>query len=120
MDEELEMEIENKLAYMLAKCYIQIPWRKIGVKSAHKFFIDRIRASSTAPDIKTFLDVFTRRINVEFVQIDKEVLDFLTRENATAMSLIRKESTYLTNFALEIRDEVKSDEKLAKAGQTTL
>lgn len=58
MNEDKEMEVENKLAYALAKCYILIPWRKIGVKSAHKFFVDRIRASGNAKNFKEFLDVF--------------------------------------------------------------
>ena len=118
--EQIEMEVENKLAYALAKCYIRIPWRKIGVKSAHKFFIDRIRASGNAKNFKEFLDIFTRKINVEFVQIDKEVIDFLYEQNPITMGLIRRESTYLTNFALETVDEVKAHEKLARAGQTTL
>jgi hypothetical protein len=118
--EALEMEVENKLAYALAKCYILIPWRKIGVKSAHKFFVDRIRASGNARNFKEFLDIFCRKINVEFVKLDKEVIDFLTEQNNITMMLIRKESTYLANFALETVDEVKAHEKLAKSGQTTL
>lgn len=118
--EQLEMEVENKLAYVLAKCYILIPWRKIGVKSAHKFFVDRIRASGNAKNFKEFIDIFCRKINVEFVKIEKEVSDFLTENNNITMMLIRKESTYLANFALETVDEVKAHEKLAKSGQTTL
>lgn len=118
--EQLEMEVENKLAYALAKCYILIPWRKIGVKSAHKFFVDRIRASGNAKNFKEFLDIFLKKINVEFVKIDKEIIDFLTEQNNITMMLIRKESTYLANFALEAVDEVKAHEKLAKSGQTTL
>lgn len=118
--EQLEMEVENKLAYALAKCYILIPWRKIGVKSAHKFFVDRIRASGNAKNFKEFLDIFCRKINVEFVKLDTDVMDFLTEQNEITMMLIRKESTYLANFALETVDEVKAHEKLAKTGQTTL
>ena len=117
--EQLEMEVENKLAYALAKCYILIPWRKIGVKSAHKFFVDRIRASGNAKNFKEFLDIFCRKINVEFVKLDTDVMDFLTEQNEITMMLIRKESTYLANFALETVDEVKAHEKLAKTGQTT-
>ena len=117
--EQLEMEVENKLAYALAKCYILIPWRKIGVKSAHKFFVDRIRASGNAKNFKEFLDIFCRKINVEFVKLDTGVMDFLTEQNEITMMLIRKESTYLANFALETVDEVKAHEKLAKTGQTT-
>ena len=59
--EEEEMEIENQLAEMLAHVYVNIPWQKIGVKSAHKFFVDRIRAASGTRDVKEFLDTFTKK-----------------------------------------------------------
>ena len=118
--EQIELEIENKLAYVLAKCYIRIPWRKIGVKSAHKFFVDRIRASSNARNFKEFLDVFTKKINVEFVNIETEYIQFLEEHLNITMMLLRKESTYLANFALETVDTIKAEEKLAKKGQKTL
>ena len=119
-EELLEMEVENKLAYVLAKCYVRIPWRKIGVKSAHKFFVDRIRASSNARNFKEFLDVFTKKLNVEFVNIETEIVQFLEDHINITMMLLRKESTYLANFALETVDEIKKQEKLAKTGQKTL
>lgn len=106
--ELLEMEVENKLAYILAKCYIRIPWKKIGVKSAHKFFVDRIRASSNARNFKEFLDVFTRKLNVEFVNIETEYVQFLDENIHITMMLLRKESTYLANFALETVDTLKT------------
>ena len=118
--ERVEMEVENKLAYILAKCYMRIPWRKIGVKSAHKFFVDRIRASSGARNFKEFLDVFTRKINVEFVNIETEYIQFLEDNINITMMLLRKESTYLANFALETVDEIKKHEKLEKTGQKIL
>ena len=118
--ELLEMEVENKLAYILAKCYIRIPWKKIGVKSAHKFFVDRIRASGNTRNFKEFFDVFTRKINVEFVNIETEYIQFLEDNSTITMMLIRRESTYLANFALETVDEIKKAEKLAKTGQKTL
>lgn len=106
--EQLEMEVENKLAYVLAKCYMRIPWRKIGVKSAHKFFVDRIRASSNARNFKEFLDVFTKKLNVEFVNIETEIVQFLEDHINITMMLLRKESTYLANFALETVDTLKT------------
>ena len=118
--EKLEMEVENKLAYILAKCYMRIPWRKIGVKSAHKFFVDRIRASSNAKNFKEFIDVFTRKINVEFVNIETEYVRFLEDNIPITMMLLRKESTYLANLALETVDELKEADKLNKKGQKTL
>lgn len=118
--ELIELEVENKLAYILARCYMRIPWRKIGVKSAHKFFVDRIRASSNARNFKEFLDVFTKKLNVEFVNIETEYIQFLEDHLNITMMLLRKESTYLANFALETVDELKKAEKLAKTGQKTL
>ena len=106
--ELLEMEVENKLAYVLAKCYVRIPWKKIGVKSAHKFFVDRIRSSSNARNFKEFLDVFTRKLNVEFVNIETEYVQFLDENIHITMMLLRKESTYLANFALETADTLKT------------
>ena len=106
--ELLEMEVENKLAYVLAKCYMKIPWKKIGVKSAHKFFVDRIRSSSNARNFKEFLDVFTRKLNVEFVNIETEYVQFLDENIHITMMLLRKESTYLANFALETVDTLKT------------
>ena len=106
--ELLEMEVENKLAYVLAKCYVRIPWRKIGVKSAHKFFVDRIRASSNARNFKEFLDVFTKKLKVEFVNIETEIVQFLDENIHITMMLLRKESTYLANFALETADTLKT------------
>ena len=118
--ELLEMEVENKLAYILAKCYIRIPWKKIGVKSAHKFFVDRIRAAGNARNFKEFLDVLTLKLNVEFVNIETEYVQFLEDNINITMMLLRRESTYLANFALETVDEIKKAEKLAKTGQKTL
>ena len=119
-NEQLEMEVENKLAYCLAKVYVQIPWKKIGVKSAHKFFVDRIRASSSAANFKEFLDLLLKKVNVEFVKIDVEIIDFLEENRGIVMNLLRKESTYLANFALETVEIVKEERKLKEQGQMTL
>lgn len=118
--EELEMKIEEDLAYCLANVYRKIPWRKIGVKSAHKFFVDRIRASSNSRNFKEFLDVFTRKCNVEFVKLDTEIIDFLEEHLNITMMLLRKESTFIANLSLEKVDDLKKAEKLAKTGQKTL
>jgi len=119
-NEKLKMEVENKLAYVLAKAYVLIPWKKIGVKSAHKFFVDRIRASANSVDIKQFYDAFCKKLQVEFVKIDKEIFDFLEENNNYAMSILRKESMYIANFALETVDLIKEENKLNKEGQKKL
>lgn len=119
-NEALEMEVENKLAYVLAKVYVQIPWRKIGVKSAHKFFVDRIRAASTANNFREFLDLFLKKVNVEFVKVDTEYIEFIDSNRSIAMNLLRKESTYLANMALECVDDVKAENKRRADGQKTL
>ncbi len=109
MDEKIELKLEDTLAIVLAKVYLQIPWSKIGVKSAHKFFIDRIRASSNAKNFKEFLDVLTRKVSVTFVRIDSDQIDLLNNYNSFTMGLIRKESLYVTNYALEKAEELKKN-----------
>lgn len=120
MSEELTLEIEDKLAESLAYVYMRIPWSKLNIKSAHKFFVDRIRASSNSKDFKDFLDVFTMKCNVEFVRINKEVFDFLNKYTGEVMQLLRKDSTYIANYALDKVETLKEKAKLEKQGQTTL
>ncbi|RAP51103.1 MAG: hypothetical protein BZ138_05845, partial [Methanosphaera sp. rholeuAM270] len=50
-------ELESKIAFVLGTVYTHIPWGKIRVKSSYKFFMDRIRASSSSMNFKEFLDV---------------------------------------------------------------
>lgn len=114
--EKLEIEIEDKLAYALAKVYVRIPWRKIGVSSAHKFFVDRIRASGNAKNIKEFFDILTKKVNVEFVKIDTDLLQYLDDHREISLMLIRKESIFIANLALEKVDLVKNE----NMGQATL
>ena len=115
-----ELEVENKLAYVLAETYLRIPWSKLRIKSAHTFFVDRVRASSTNIDFNTFLDALLKKIQVPFVKIDKEILDFLNQNNSYVMSVLRKESVYIVNFALETVEYIKEQRKLDKTGQKTL
>ena len=119
-NERQEMEIENKLAYVCAEVYTHIPWNKINVKSAHKFFVDRIRASAGTRDFKEFVDTFTKKCNVDFVKIDTDVINFLDDNRNLAMNLLRKESVYIANLALEHVDYLKQQKKLREKGQTTL
>lgn len=119
--ERFEMEIENKLAYILGEVYVKIPWRKVGVKSAHKFFVDRINASSTAPNFKEFLDVFIHKCGVDFVRPEEtDALKFLDENRAVVMRLLRKETTYIANLALDYVDEIKENRKFLASGQKTL
>ncbi|MBQ6220071.1 MAG: hypothetical protein IJH63_10040 [Methanobrevibacter sp.] len=107
VDDKIEDDLEEKLAIILARIYLQIPWSKISVKSAHKFFIDRIRASANAKNFKEFLDILTRKVSVTFVKLDSEDICLLEEYNEFTMGLIRKESLYVTNYALEKVDELK-------------
>ena len=102
-----EMEVENRLAEILATIYLQIPWKRIGVKSAYKFFIDRIRASNNTKNFKEFLDVLTRKVQVEFVKLDVGDVDFLEENSKITMMLLRKETLYITNFAIVKVQEIK-------------
>lgn len=107
IDENLENEIEYKLAFVLASVYIKIPWSKISVKSAHKFFVDRIRSSCNTRNFKEFLDIFTRKCSVEFIKIDTDIINFLNEHLDTVMMLLRKESVFIANYALEVVVELK-------------
>lgn len=118
--EEEEMEIENQLAEMLAHVYVNIPWQKIGVKSAHKFFVDRIRAASGTRDVKEFLDTFTKKCNVNFVKVDPNLVKDLNLKKDLSMNLLRKESVYIANLSLEQVDRLREEKKLRSKGQTTL
>ena len=100
-------EIESKLAYVLAQVYMNIPWNKIHISNAHKFFIDRIRASTNTKTFKEYLDVLTRKCNVEIIKIDTNILDFLDENSNITMRLLRNESLYVCNFALETVEELK-------------
>ena len=114
------MEIENQLAEMLAHVYVNIPWQKIGVKSAHKFFVDRIRAASGTRDVKEFLDTFTKKCNVNFVKVDPNLVKDLNLKKDLSMNLLRKESVYIANLSLEQVDRLREEKKLRSKGQTTL
>ena len=118
--EELEIDVEQGIAYCLALTYRRIPWQKIGVKSAHTFFVDRIRASSNARNFREFLDVFTRKVNVEFVKVEPDLIRFLEENVTLTMMLLRKESTFIANLALEKVEDLKIAEKLKASGQKTL
>ena len=107
INEEEMMRIENKLAGILAMVYVRIPWSKIKVQNAHKFFIDRIRASSNTRTFKEYLDVLCKKTQVEMVQIDTEDIEYLDKYNNITMNLIRKESLYICNLALETADTLK-------------
>lgn len=107
INEEEMMRIENRLAGILAQIYLRIPWSKIKVQNAHKFFIDRIRASSNSRTFKEYLDVLCKKTQVEMVQIDTEDIEYLDKYNNITMNLIRKESLYICNIALETVDSIK-------------
>ena len=119
-NERLEMEVENKLAYTLAKVYVLIPWKKIQAQNAHTFFTDRIRSSASSANFKQFLENLTMKCQVPFVKIDMQYINFLDENRSITMNLIRKESLTMANFAFETVDIVKSENKMAATGQKTL
>ena len=109
INEEEMMRIENRLAGILAQIYLRIPWAKIKVQNAHKFYIDRIRASSNTRTFKEYLDILCKKTQVEMVQIDTEDIEYLDKYNNITMNLIRKESLYICNLALETADNIKKN-----------
>lgn len=107
--EELESHVEDKLAYILAKIYLKIPWTKIGVKSAHKYFIDRIRASNSSENIKQFIEKLCKKVSVDFVKIDTEIILFLEENRSYCFKLLRNETQYITLLSLETVDYIKKN-----------
>ena len=112
-EKELEVkELENKLAYVLGKAYTLIPWSKIRVQSAYKFFIDRIRASTNTRTFKEFIDVFCNKIGVEFVSLETTVIEYLDENSARVMDILRKETLYIANFSIETADLIKKEKNI--------
>jgi len=118
--EKLEMEVESKLAYVLGNVYIRIPWRKIGVKSAHTFFIERVREASGAKNVKQFIEAVEKNVEVPMIKVESEVVDFLEQNRPYALNVLRKETNYIVMLALEHVDELKEQRKLQEKGQTTI
>lgn len=119
-NERLEREVEGKLAYVLAKVYIKIPWRKIGVKSAHTFFIERVREAAGAMNIKQFLESVEKNVEVSMINLDTGIIEFLEENRPYALNVLRKETNYVVMLALEQVDKLKEQRKLAEQGQKTL
>ncbi len=117
---KLELETESKLAYLLAKIYIRIPWRKIGVKSAHTFFIERVREASGAVNVKQFTEALEKNVEVPMVNINTEIIEFLEENRPYVLNVLRKETNYIVMMALEQVDKMKEERKLAEQGQATL
>lgn len=115
-----EKQVESKLAYVLANIYIKIPWRKIGVKSAHTFFTERVREASSAQNIKQFIESACRNVEVPMVKIETEYIDFLEGNRAYTLNVLRKETNYIVLLALENIDKLREQKKLAEKGQATL
>ncbi|OPY23622.1 MAG: hypothetical protein A4E26_00736 [Methanobacterium sp. PtaU1.Bin097] len=118
--EHKEKEVEAKLAYILASVYIRIPWRKIGVKSAHTFFIERVRAASRASNIREFIESLEKKVEVPIAQIETQYIDLLEENRPYALNVLRKETNYIVMLALENVDKLRESKKLAEQGQATL
>ena len=111
LSEDKQIELENMTAEVLAMIYMRVQWYKLNIRSAHTFFIDRVRASCTTKDFKTFLDVFCTKMSVDFVKIDTEVLKELNEYNSFVMYLLRSETVYIANLALAKVDEWRNRDK---------
>lgn len=118
--EHKQREVEAKLAYVLANVYIRIPWRKIGVKSAHTFFIERVRAASRAVNIKQFVESLEKKVEVSMIPVETEYMDLLEENRPYALNVLRKETNYIVMLALENVDKLKEARKLKEQGQATL
>lgn len=102
-------EVENNLAYVLAETYMRIPWSKIKAKNAHTFFMDRVKATSNSQNFKQFFDNICLKLEVEFVRIPTETINFLQENSDEVMRILRKESLGIVNYALDIVEELKGE-----------
>jgi len=107
-------EIESKIGYVLGLTYNHIPWSKIKVKSSYKFYLDRIRASYNTQNFKEFWEVLCKKLGIEMIKIETDVLDFLDAESACTMQLLRKETLYLGNLGIEVAKQLKEERKQQK------
>jgi len=112
--EQLEEKVEETLATVLAEYYIRIPWQRVTTSNAHKYFVNNVRACAFKKNIKEFLTEFGEKIGTGFVRINAtEILSFLNENNELVMDLLRKEYPYISNYALDIVDEIKEEKTLA-------
>ncbi len=112
--ERQQREVEAKLAYILANVYIKIPWKKIGVKSAYTFFIERVRAASRASNVKEFIESLGAKVGVPLAQIETKYIDLVEENRGYALNVLRKETNYIVLLALENVDKLREVRKLDK------
>lgn len=104
-------EVSNELGYVLAQMYLHVPWAKIKTKSAHKFFMDRIRASSNSEDFNQFSETLRFKLDCGFIRIPTKTNSFLMANNTEVMRILRKNTLFITNYALDIVDELRNEKK---------
>ena len=100
-------KVETTLAETLASVYSNIPWSKIKVSNAYRFYKDRVYACTNCADFKQFLDKLCLKCNVSFVRISSETIEYLEEYNDEVMGILRKENTFIVNYALDIVEERK-------------
>lgn len=115
MNETEIMGIEEELATVLAMIYRRIDWSKISTKSAHLFYQSNIRASMNVVNFKQFLDKLCKKVGVQFIKLDSDLIRKLNNESLV-MSLIREETVYIMNYALDIAEEMKNEDKRGLKG----
>lgn len=77
-------------------------WKMVGLR-----FTISVNWLKNTKNFKEFLDVFTRKVQVGFVRLDVDDVDFLEENNKITMMLLRKETLYITNFAIVKVQEIK-------------
>ena len=99
---------------------LKIEWKKIGVKSAYTFFVSRVEEAASAPNIRQFIKNARNNVEVPFVRVETEYIDFLEGNRVYALNVLRKETDYPVNLALENVDKLREEKKLADKDQTTM
>lgn len=111
------LDLEDLIAYILAKVYSRVNWRRIvrGGRDPLDVFQHRVLFASYTNTFSNFLERLCRSLNVQSVRIECEVLDVLNRESGKVLDYIRQNSIYLVVKAYDLykklREVKKGDER---------
>ena len=103
-------KVERTLAEVLADIYMNIPWNKVKVSNAFKFYKDRVYNCTNCINFKEYLDKLCLKCNVSFIRLSSGAINFLMENNTEVMNLLRKETLFIVNYALDIVEKRKMEQ----------
>jgi hypothetical protein len=97
-------EYYRLLFYLLMRTYRAVEWKKIlGRKQrASELFIKKVKAASVYPSIARFFEKLTHSLGVTSPTLQIDVIDQLQTANAVAMKILRYETQYIVQKAIEL------------------